>query len=233
MVDYENNNKDNSKEVLTVADNEPPAEIKAVFTSGTVSLNPEDPVWQNALEATIIFSRRLNEAGARTTFFPDEIRQAKVKALHNGTDIFFFYRWNAATENNSVADYPVFADAIAMEIPLFVEESILCMGAMDKPVNIIFWRADLPGPENIVAGGMGTPQISPDEASRNIRHYQKWKNGIWNVIITRPMAAASENQVSFMRGRNYRIAFAYWKGGAYAERGGHKIISDWQYLSIQ
>jgi DMSO reductase family type II enzyme heme b subunit len=120
-----------------------------------------------------------------------------------------------------------------MEIPLLTEDSSLWMGAMDKPVNIIFWRADLPGPENIVAGGMGTPQISPDEASQNIRHYQKWKNGTWSLIITRPMAQASENQVSFIRGRNYRIAFANWKGGEYAERGGHKIVSEWQNLSIQ
>ena len=210
-----------------------PKIITAVYVSGSISLDPADLAWANSPEATIDFSRRLNESGARTTFLPDEIRHAKVKAVHNGTDIFFFYQWNAVTENNSVADYPIFADAFAMEIPLFTEDSPLWMGAMDKPVNIIFWRADLPKPDNIVAGGMGTPQISPDEASQNIRHYQKWKNGTWNLIITRPMAQASENQVSFIRGRNYRIAFANWKGGAYAERGGHKIVSEWQNLSIQ
>lgn len=207
--------------------------ITAVYVSGSITLDPADPAWSGSPEATIDFSRRLNEAGARTTFLPDEIRHAKVKAVHNGTDIFFFYQWNAVAENNSVADYPIFADAFAMEIPLFTEDSPLWMGAMDKPVNIIFWRADLPMPENIVAGGMGTPQISPDEASQNIRHYQKWENGTWNLIITRPMAQASENQVSFIRGRTYRIAFANWKGGAYAERGGHKIVSEWQNLSIQ
>ncbi len=48
-----------------------------------------------------------------------------------------------------------------------------------------------------------------------------------------PMAAASENQVSFMRGKKYRVAFANWKGGAYAELGGHKIVSEWEFLSIQ
>jgi DMSO reductase family type II enzyme heme b subunit len=207
--------------------------IMAGYLSGSIALDPEDPAWALSPEATIDFSRRLNEAGARTTFGPDEMRHAKVKAVHNGTDIFFFYQWKAVTENNSVADYPIFADAFAMEISLFTEESPLWMGSMDKPVNIIFWRADLPRPENIVGGGMGTPQISPDETSQNIRHYQKWENGIWSLIITRPMAQASENQVSFIRGRKYRIAFANWKGGAYAERGGHKIVSEWQNLSIQ
>jgi DMSO reductase family type II enzyme heme b subunit len=207
--------------------------ILAVYVPEPISLDPAGQAWIDSPETTVDFSRRLNESGARTTFAPDEIRHAKVKAVHNGTDIFFFFKWKAVTENNSVADYPVFADAFAMEIPLFTEDSPLWMGAMDKPVNIIFWRADLPGPENIVAGGMGTPQTSPDEASRNIRHYQKWGNGTWSLVITRPMAQASENQVSFIRGRNYRIAFANWKGGAYAERGGHKIVSEWQNLSIQ
>lgn len=207
--------------------------IMAVHIPGSIAIDSKDGAWEKAPETIIYFSRRLNEVGARTTFLPDEIREVKVKAMHNGTDIFFFYQWNAARENNSVDDYPIFADAFAMEIPLFTEDSPLWMGAMDKPVNIIFWRADLAKPENIVAGGMGTPQTSPDAASQNIRHYQKWEDDTWSMIITRPMAAASENQVSFIRGRIYRIAFANWKGGAYAERGGHKIVSEWQYLYIE
>ncbi len=88
-------------------------------------------------------------------------------------------------------------------------------------------------PENIVSCGPGTPQTSPDAASRNIRHYQTWTDKVWRVIITRPMAATSENQVSLERGAIYRVAFANWKGGLDAERGGHKIISEWQNLSIQ
>jgi DMSO reductase family type II enzyme heme b subunit len=207
--------------------------IMAVHISGPIAPDPKEQVWEEVPKTVIYFSRRLNEAGARTTFLPDEIRKVTVKALHNGTDIFFFYQWNAARENNSVDDYPIFADAFAMEIPLLTEDSPLWMGAMDKPVNIIFWRADLEKPENIVAGGMGTPQTSPDAASQNIRRFQKYENGAWSVIISRPMVAASENQVTFIRGRSYRIAFANWKGGAYAERGGHKIVSEWQNISIQ
>lgn len=217
---------------MTVADNTQ-AEITAIYNPGTITLDPQDPAWDSAPETIIIFSRRLNEAGARTTFAPDENRIVKVKAAHNGNLIFFFFQWNASVENKWADDYSLFADAFALEVPLLTEDSPLWMGAMDKPVNIIFWRADSPVPENIVAGGMGTPQLSPDAASRNIRHYQKWENGTWTIIITRPMEAVSENQVSFVRGKRYRIAFANWKGGAYAERGGHKIVSEWQNISIQ
>ncbi len=216
-----------------MANANPPAEITAVYMPGRITLDPNDPSWSKAPETTVIFSRRLNEVGARVTFAPDENRIFRIKAAHNGSEIFFNLRWDAIAENNRVDDYPIFADAFAIEIPLFTEDSFLWMGAMDKPVNITFWRADLEQPENIVGGGMGTVQTAPDEASQNIRHYQKWSNGEWNVIIVRPMAAASENQVSFVRGKKYRIAFANWKGGAYAERGGHKIVSEWEFLSVQ
>jgi hypothetical protein len=65
-----------------------PKIITAVYVSGSISLDPADPAWAGSPEATIDFSRRLNESGARTTFEQDEIRHAKVKAVHNGTDIF-------------------------------------------------------------------------------------------------------------------------------------------------
>lgn len=210
-----------------------PETITAVYVPGRITLGLKDPAWSRAQETIITLNRRLNEVGARVSFGPDEVRRIKTKAVHNGTDIFFLYQWDESTPGISAGDYPFFADALSVEFPLLTEDSPLCMGSMDKPANIIFWRADLPKPENIVAGGMGTPQTSPDAASQNIRHYQGWESGTWNVIITRPMVAASENQVSFVRGKNYRIAFANWKGGAYAERGGHKIVSDWQNLVIQ
>jgi DMSO reductase family type II enzyme heme b subunit len=211
----------------------PSTTIPAVYVSGDIALDPGDPVWAQAQETEINLTRRLNEAGARI-FRPDEKRRnIKVKALHNGNDIFFLCQWSEDSASASVDDYPVFADAFAMQFPLFTEDGIICMGSIDKPVNIIFWRADLPSPENVVAGGMGTPQTSPDAASQNIRHYQDWSNKVWSVIIARPMAAASENQVSFRRGANYRIAFANWRGGAYGERGGHKIVSEWHSLSIK
>ncbi len=208
-------------------------DITAVFVPGSITLNQADPSWAQALEMTINLSRRLHESGARLPTEAEKSRSVKVKVVHNGTDIFFLYQWDQNTAHISVNDYTLFADAFAMEIPLITEESPIWMGAADKPVNIIYWRADLLNPENIVAGGIGTTQESPDATSQNIRHYQQWANGMWTLIITRPMASASNNQVSFVRGKSYRLAFANWMGGIDAERAGNKIISDWQHLSIK
>lgn len=194
--------------------------ITAVHIAAPITIDPADPAWELAPETKIDLTKRLNESGARISFGQDEERHVKVKALHNGNDIFFLYRWAELKPNIEVDDYDLFVDAFAMEIPLINEDSLLCMGSMDKPVNIIMWRADLPVPENIISGGGGTVQTSHD--GQNIRHFQRWDDGIWNLIITRPMAAASPNQVSFKRGASYKIAFANWKGGSYGERGGTK-----------
>ncbi|KKO18079.1 MAG: hypothetical protein DCC43_08465 [Candidatus Brocadia sp.] len=207
--------------------------ITAVFVPGPITINLADPAWAHAQEMTISLSRRLHESGARLPSEAEKSRDVKIKVVHNATDIFFLCQWKQSTAHITVDDYTLFADAFAIEIPLITEESPLWMGAADKPVNIIYWRADLPGPENIVGGGIGTTQKSPDAVSQNIRHFQRWANGVWSLIITRPMAASSNNQVSFARGGSYRVAFANWKGGIDAERGGNKIVSDWQHLSIR
>lgn len=207
--------------------------ITAVYRPGPIALGPLDPVWAKTPETIVALSRRIHETGAKMVATGSENRHIKVKVVHNGTDIFFSYQWDEGAPNVTVNDYALFADAFAMEIPIITEISPIWMGAMDKPVNIIYWRADLAKPENIVGGGIGTTQISPDAESQNIRHYQNWSHGVWTLIITRPMAAASHNQVSFARGAAYRMALANWKGGNDAERGGNKIISDWLYLSIK
>ncbi len=207
--------------------------ITAGYIPGPITLDPLDPAWAQTPETIVTLSRRIHETGAKMIAVGNENRRIKVKVVHNGADIFFSHQWDESTPSVAVNDYSLFADALAMEIPLITEASPIWMGAMDKPVNIIYWRADLARPENIVGGGIGTTQISSDAESQNIKHYQNWSKGAWNLIITRPMAAASQNQVSFVRGTTYRLALANWKGGNDAERGGNKIISDWQYLSIK
>ena len=103
------------------------------------------------------------------------------------------------------------------------------MGTQTVPVNILFWRAALAQPQNIVAGGIGTPQISPD--AQNIQRYQGWASGRWTVIVSRPMAGASVNQVTLTRGSSYRVAFANWDGAG-LNRNGRKAFSNWNTLTI-
>jgi len=110
---------------------------------------------------------------------------------------------------------------------------------MNSPVNILFWRADfidpatgLGHPQNIVAGGRGTIHVSSD--GQNIVSYQSYDSasGEWTVIMARPMAAASPNQVGFAPGGSTNMVFSNWEGSDW-ERDGHKTISQWMSMNIE
>ncbi len=214
-------------------------------------LSPADPAWTQATQMTVTLDSLIGPAGVPQLLPSSKWRFLKVKSINNGTDIFFRYEWTDATTNDSVADAPTFADAVAMEIP-FITPSTVAMGNQREPVNIIFWRANTPvgSPagtfgqiQNIVAGGTGTVQTSADSALRGITHSQTRVGTSWIVIMKRPMLGpavdtqnppqAPGNMVTLARAKSYRICFGQWDG-AQEERNGVKMVAgSWQILSIQ
>ena len=218
------------------------ATITATYVAGAIALDPADPAWSKAAEVSVPINRLIDFVGAGgmnggmmncDTMGTALSRTLKVKAVHNGADIFIRYTLSDTTTDTSVNDTDLFGDAIALEIPYSgTGNAPICMGSQTQPVNIIFWRGDLAQPRNIVAGGIGTVQVSPDAASQNIQRYQSWAKSVWTVIVTRPMAASSDNQITFTRGATYRIAFANWNGSA-SNRNGLKGISGWHSLTVQ
>lgn len=204
-------------------------------------LNPADTAWTGT-QYTVALDSIIGPTGVPQLLPSSQWRYLKVRAIHNGTDIFFRYEWADTTASTLVDDVPKFADAVAMEIP-FVNPSTVAMGNQREPVNIIFWRADMedpltPGlghPQNIVAGGAGTVQTSPDSDLLPITHSQSRVGTTWTVIIKRPLvnASASGNMVSLARSKSYRICFAQWDG-AKEERNGLKMVAgSWQTLFVQ
>jgi DMSO reductase family type II enzyme heme b subunit len=206
--------------------------ITAVYVPGVISIDPLDPVWGQVPETVVSLDAAVIQV-IGSPIMPGW-RFLNVKAAHNSTDIFFNIKWNDSTADESIGDPTLFADAVALQVPYTFLMAPLEMGSQFQPVNIIFWRADLLQPQNIVAGGASTIQKSPDAASQNIVHSQNWHAGTWTVIISRPMLPASVNQVAFTRGVNYNIAFSNWEGGIEGERNGVKMITgNWQNLYIQ
>ncbi|MCR4346643.1 MAG: ethylbenzene dehydrogenase-related protein [Sulfuricaulis sp.] len=212
--------------------------VTAAYVPGANGLSPSDSSWGAASAATVTLVRYIDYVSNADTndtmcmMLGSAINRAvTVKAVHNGSDIFFRYEWSDSTADSTVSDTPKFADAFAMEIPYSGSSGTnLAMGTQSGPVNIVFWRADLSQPQNIVAGGIGTPQPSPD--AQNLIHYQSWGSGRWTVIVSRPLTGASVNQVTLARGASYRAAFANWNGSA-LDRNGRKAISGWGTLAIQ
>jgi DMSO reductase family type II enzyme heme b subunit len=217
--------------------------------TATGSLDPADPVWNQAVSVPVTVSK-VYEIGDRGGGMAD--RDINVKSLHTATDIYFHLQWVDASEDLMVNDVDLFSDAIALEF-IFGPDNVcgissrppgggdddIEMGTGMQPVNIIFWRADFEAPRNITAGGLGTthdsgkPPLPPDPLSQNIVHSQNWNDGIWTVIIERPMATASGNQVIFTQDAPCSIAFAVWNG-ALSERNGRKFSHDkWETLDVR
>ncbi len=219
--------------------------VTAVYVAGADGLDPGDTAWNQATVSTITLSRFIDyaEDGGGGMGGMDGMCMmmgisidlpVAVSAVHNGSTIFFRYEWADASADTVVDDTNLFADALAMEIPYsggggMMGGTSLAMGTQTEPVNIIFWRADLAKPQNIVAGGIGTPQPSPD--AQNLQHYQDWNNGYWTVIVSRPMNGALDNQITLVSGASYSVAFANWNGSD-KNRDGRKAFSNWQTLTI-
>jgi len=109
-------------------------------------------------------------------------------------------------------------------------------GIQSTPVNIIYWRADLPQPQNIVSGGprpLSRKALMP--ASQNITHSQSWANGVWTVVMEDRCWAASVNQVSFVGGTDYYVALCQPRdGGPEGKETGVKMVTgNWHTLHVQ
>jgi DMSO reductase family type II enzyme heme b subunit len=208
-------------------------------------LNPNNSAWNDTPASQ--FNLKHLDAQDTACGYADgyEERLLQVKGVHDGTYIYFRYEWDDPSESILVNDTNKYADGIALQIPIGAEgnrNTTIQMGSQNNPVNILFWRADLAQPQNIVAGGIGTvhptgvpPQDDDDGISQNLVHSQNYddQNGRWTVIMGRPMdAATAASQVQFTSGGRYGAVFGNWEGGDF-ERNGHKAISKWINMDLE
>src|SRR5574341_549146 len=218
--------------------------IRATYVPAAANgLDPNDAAWNVVPQYTVALDTVITAAGAPQLLPSSKWRFLRVKAMHNGADIFFRFQWPDATQDTEVADGPLFADAVALEIPYNAIASSIAMGNQFEPVNIIYWRADLPNPQNIVSGGAGTVQKSPDSDGPPplVSHFQQWTSGTWTVIFKRAMTGPAVdstgkspgNMVTLVRGANYRITFAQWDGGNQERKGVKLVAGSWQTLFVQ
>lgn len=217
--------------------------VKAQLNAGTFNgLDPNDAAWKKVTEYSVTLDTVITAAGVPQPLPSSKFKILKVKALHNGADIFFRLAWADKTKDTSVGDPPLFADAVALEIPYSAASSSIAMGNQLQPVNILFWRGNLGDPatglgqpQNIVSGGAGTVQTSPDSPGLPTACSQRYAAGTWTVVIRRPLSGASStngNLVALAPATNYRITFAQWDGGN-AERDAVKLVAgSWQTLYI-
>lgn len=225
-----------------------PATIQAVSVAAAADgLDPANIAWQQAPEVSVAIDLLITDAQAPQSLQPGNWRWVKVKAMHDGSDILFRFEFNDSSSDTSFEEPHMFTDAFAMQIPFqsAVTTPPIEMGNQAGPVNIIYWRASmgdpvtgLGHPQNIVAGGVGTVQMSPDSTSLPISSFQKRDNGFWTLVIKRALSGGSSsngNMVTLVPGvaSKYKIVLANWNG-ANQERNGYKLVSgNWQTLWVK
>jgi hypothetical protein len=84
---------------------------------------------------------------------------------------------------------------------------------------------------SLQARGLGTLTMRP-KVSQIVQSDGDWKEGVWTVVLSRPLQVAPDAGLSLAPGDNASIAFAIWDGGA-RDRNGQKMVSIWQDLKLE
>jgi DMSO reductase family type II enzyme heme b subunit len=98
--------------------------------------------------------------------------------------------------------------------------------------NLVVPTSDESGGSSLHVGGPGSVTFRIPQ-SQLVRAHGTWANGRWAVVMTRPMAVASEDDgVALEPGERASVAFAVWDGSLH-DRDGQKLITIWQDLQIE
>ena len=217
------------------------------YKKGAIPLNPDASLWNSVNKVSIPLSPQML---VYPQTYKSISRTLKVAAVYNGTHFALFIEWKDSTKDveGIPGNISAFADAVAAEFPVNSSGMpYICMGDTAHPVNIVYWAAGK-GVENMVAGsgygmqpgekyaiGMEEATTSPvEELPPQAQIWiasAKYENGMWKVVLMRPMGSVFPLVPSFKPGESTSIAFANWEGSLDQRAGMHEI-SGWFTLKF-
>lgn len=231
--------------------------IRSQLIEGELPSAPEDPAWAKIPPMTLPLSGQI----ITRPVWPEPTAHALVvRTVHNGTEIAFLLEWQDNTKNDRLTP-GTFRDGVALGLPLGDAPAFFCMGQLDHYINIWHWKADWQsdidrravrssekpssegGPrkfeviprrissvEDLIGGGFST--LTTKEKQGRIQGKAIWKDGIWHVVMTRPLSSVEqENEAKLIPGRIQTVSFAVWNGEN-KERNGQKAVAPWFQLLI-
>jgi hypothetical protein len=84
---------------------------------------------------------------------------------------------------------------------------------------------------SLQARGLSTLTMRP-KVSQVVAADGDWKDGVWTVVLSRPLQVPADAGLSLAPGDKASIAFAIWDGAA-RDRNGQKMVSIWQDLRLE
>jgi DMSO reductase family type II enzyme heme b subunit len=161
------------------------------------------------------------------------VKDLKVRALHNGSQIAILLEYADPTEDPD--------DAAALEFMVGDKKAHFAHGqpmaqVEGGPVNIWFWKNKDGKAVDMNAKGFGTLKA---QAHQDVKAKGTYANGTWKVVFSRSLGNEhDEEDVQVKPGEFINIAFAAWDGrkdaaGDLVEKGSQKAVSSWWYFRAE
>jgi DMSO reductase family type II enzyme heme b subunit len=203
--------------------------IRVTAVSEPVSDDPDGLVWNRVapqyvplMGQVILDPRNFNPA----------IDLVAVRAVYNDREIAFHLTWDDPTQSVADPAKKVFADAVAVQLPLEVtagpERPYFLMGEGSDPVYALRWEGGK-GVAEVTANGPTklTPVAAPAATGKAV-----YQDGQYRLVVKRPLGGADGARPALRPGVFVPVAFQAWDGGA-GETGARMSLTSWYYLRLE
>lgn len=224
--------------------------VEVTNISGEIPVDPLAPFWSSGKSALV--NIELGPQMITNPKWPNpSIQGVRVRAVRNSSDIAIYVEWDDEQVDDQFSHSGLYSDKAALMFPLVPMSDVypITMGADGYIVNIWQWKAiwehqinphphrgELDGsstsgfPERLSSiedmNAEGYSTLTSQE-EQNVNGKGIWKDKVWHLVFTRPLAVPDNADVQFKH--SAQMAIAVWNG-ANRERNGQKGISSWILL---
>lgn len=234
--------------------------LKAAYVKGDIPESADDPAWQKApaidvqLAGQVIARPRWENPSVDIVTVRALFNDREIGFLTDWSDRFKDSVHNQDLEYAVPAGYTGyvkgdeiprkpgnFRDSIAIQFPVKAVEGTkrphFFRGDSGNPVNFWLWKSDLEeagqaAVEDANASGYKQPLKVQAQEDQQVKGKGVWKDGVWRVVMKRPLTTIGKNDVQFERGRFIPFSLNAWDGS----NGEHNLLmslSTWNYIVME
>jgi len=197
---------------------------------GEIPLDPDAEFWQRLPAASIPL---VGQVIQDPRSFTPTIDMVSVRAVYSSGEIAFHLAWDDPTPSKPDPARKVFADAVAIQLPVKLEPAerpYFLMGDGTRPVYLLTWRSD-GGVGEANAAGLG--KLSPQRGEAvHAKGQAAYQDGRYRLVIKRARETGDPNDFPFPAREFFPIAFFAWDGSN-GDQGAKASVSSWYYTHLE
>ncbi len=224
--------------------------VTAAKVAGGLPASLDDERWNQAPATTLHLVPNIIKEDRLFTPLNDAVT---VRALYNEKEIAFLLEVDDRTRSIPGVEYftelmdetlEMQPDALAIQFPK--EGAFSTMPSVEKPLyrhgdarhktTIWYWNAGSVEPQREAAAMLldasgPDKKLEPRLQNESLKVTADWKEGKWQVLMTRPRAGGNSGDLSFEEGQFIPISFANWDGSN-GEVGSRHTLTTWYWLVL-